>query len=75
VHIHNARSGTNGRVVYDLTPALSRATGEKISGSLSVSEAELGFLLGRNLYIDIHTEEFPEGEIRGQIERGTRVGR
>ena len=80
-HIHNAPKGENGEVVVTLFKADS-PTGE-ISGSLangtitnSTLEGDMQGLAVIDLikamergetYVNVHTEENPNGEIRGQI--------
>lgn len=62
-HIHNAPIGTNGGVVYDLTPFIQ---GNTIQGTWEPGPL-LSALLAGELYINVHTENNPGGEIRGQI--------
>ena len=80
-HIHNAPKGENGEVVVTLFKADS-PTGE-MSGSLangtitnSILEGDMQGLAVIDLikamergetYVNVHTEENPNGEIRGQI--------
>mmetsp|Transcript_13193 Transcript_13193/g.19891 ORF Transcript_13193/g.19891 Transcript_13193/m.19891 type:complete len:348 (+) Transcript_13193:27-1070(+) len=62
-HIHIGEAGTNGGVVHEFaspqSPIIGNWTG--IQGQNEVA------LLGNGLYVNIHTEENPDGEIRGQI--------
>lgn len=62
-HIHNAAAGMNGGVVFDLGPFIN---GNTIEGSWE-PESLLSALLSGELYINVHTESNPGGEIRGQI--------
>lgn len=71
-HIHNAPLGSAGGVVLSLN--------NDISGSLITntnvpvtSDFLENFLVG-DLYFNVHTEEAPAGEIRGQIYRVARDG-
>jgi len=73
-HFHNAPIGVNGPIVKDL---MSNIMGNNIVGAwkrtdvmmpltnMFVSEAYI-----QNIYLDIHTAEFPNGEIRGQFRSG-----
>jgi hypothetical protein len=81
VHIHMAPAGSNGGIVVDLgffgsfvndgngirltldDIALGGVQGG-ISSDIAANEAAL---LAGNLYVNIHTQEYPAGEIRGQI--------
>jgi uncharacterized protein (TIGR03382 family) len=81
VHIHNAPAGANGPIVIDLG-FFGSFVENGLGISLSLRDIAFGgvqgsvssdidsnleqFFLG-NLYVNIHTEAFPGGEIRGQI--------
>lgn len=66
-HIHQGAAGTNGDVLIDLTPFIDNGeirhvlTGEDLTAEL------LEMHLTNMLYINLHTEQNPGGEIRGQI--------
>jgi uncharacterized protein (TIGR03382 family) len=81
IHIHNAPAGSNGPIVIDLgfidsffedgqgirfsvTDQPFGGTYGDIVSDPDVNQAEL---FARNLYVNIHTESFPSGELRGQI--------
>ncbi len=59
MHLHNAKIGTNGDVVVELT-----GTGGTTAALTAAQETEL---LAGNFYFNAHTAAFPNGEIRGQI--------
>ncbi|MEV4362476.1 CHRD domain-containing protein [Nonomuraea sp. NPDC049625] len=68
-HIHRGKAGTNGPVVIDL---LSNGTtrGNTSSGSVRVKDTSV--LNGikknpKNWYANLHTSEFPDGAVRGQL--------
>ncbi|HXR80335.1 MAG TPA: CHRD domain-containing protein, partial [Saprospiraceae bacterium] len=64
-HIHEAAMGVNGPVVMDLTPFL---IGNRIKGVIrGVPNTVLIKLLNGSYYINVHTENNPSGEIRGQL--------
>jgi Cu/Zn superoxide dismutase len=64
-HIHEAAVGVNGPVVIDLTPYL---VGNRIKGVVrGVPNTVLMKLLNGSYYINVHTENNPSGEIRGQL--------
>lgn len=83
-HLHQAQSGESGPVVLDFGEpgitydsqssfgaiVLRINTSENLTGPLE--GGTLGDLLdeigGENIYINLHTEEYPDGEIRGQLE-------
>ncbi len=64
-HFHNAPAGTNGGVVSNIG---SSFTGNTAAGVWMISGTELiEELLTDQLYINIHTAQNPNGEIRGQV--------
>lgn len=63
-HIHRGAPGVNGPVVIG---APSFPLGSPIHFETTISDAlELDFLAG-NLYLNVHSQLFPSGEIRGQL--------
>jgi len=63
-HIHNAPVGVNGGVVFDLQPFIN---GNRIEGIWQPDSALLVALKAGELYVNVHTNNNPSGEIRGQI--------
>ncbi|MEM8493690.1 MAG: spondin domain-containing protein [Pseudomonadota bacterium] len=76
-HLHLGQAGVNGPVVVDLGPGIQRSNNRV---NLQITEADLvGVLAGMdletllaemaagNVYVNIHTEANPAGEIRGQL--------
>ena len=67
-HIHRGAAGVNGPVLYNLTSTPGSFTpATPITGTLQLTEADVADLLAGNLYVDIHTTAFPNGQVRGQI--------
>ncbi len=63
IHIHKGDAGVSGPVVEDLTAKLVENTiMVKIKAGSYINDLRNG-----NLYINIHTDANPNGEIRGQI--------
>lgn len=62
-HLHNAVMGENGDVIQDLTPMIK---GNQIQGTVNATDY-LEALKAGEIYINVHTEENPAGEIRGQL--------
>jgi hypothetical protein len=64
-HIHEAAPGTNGPVIIGLT-----RTSENVwsvpSGS-RLNDAQYRAYKAGNLYVNVHSDAFPNGEIRAQI--------
>lgn len=72
-HIHGGAAGTAGPVLGCCTLDVLAATGP--SGTLAgttqpLSEADEAALLAGNLYVNLHTQGNPLGEIRGQVTLG-----
>ncbi|MFL6336846.1 MAG: CHRD domain-containing protein [Pyrinomonadaceae bacterium] len=62
IHIHGpAAAGAEAPVLFTL-PA-----GEFADLQLTMTDEQLGYLFDGRLYIDVHTQNNPGGEIRGQI--------
>lgn len=63
VHFHGpATADENGPVIAALT-----LDGTTISGTVKVSSQQAGWFTSGLTYLDIHTTQFPSGEVRGQI--------
>lgn len=71
-HLHNAPINVAGPVVIDLTEGIN---GNRITGWItSATAGDIIELLEGNLYINVHTDANPNGEIRGQVYRYMREG-
>lgn len=84
-HIHSGKTGENGPIVVTLfkteSPSPDPMNGILTSGNISNADLE-GPMAGKTLidlnkamelgetYVNVHTEEHPNGEIRGQIKGG-----
>lgn len=67
-HIHGPqRPGTNAGVQFDMAPNGLKSL--PLEGSAVLTDAQLEYLLSGRMYVNIHTTKYPEGELRGQIER------
>ena len=66
-HIHRGRFGKNGNIVLNLT-APSGAPGSS-SGCIRVHPTLIQSIMDdpSNFYVNVHTEDFPVGAIRGQL--------
>ena len=42
-------------------------TGETMEGSAAITDAQVAELMAGMFYFNVHTEKFPDGEIRGQL--------
>lgn len=64
-HIHEAPAGQNGPVVFNF--------GEMLVGSAIDGVAQDVLAMPSDYYLNIHTEEFPAGAIRGQVAQAQEV--
>ncbi|MEO5674710.1 MAG: CHRD domain-containing protein [Chitinophagales bacterium] len=62
-HLHIGAPGVSGPVIVDLTAMI---TGNVIEGEID-SLTFLADLLAGNIYVNVHTDSNPGGEIRGQL--------
>jgi uncharacterized membrane protein YgcG len=66
-HIHGPNGlGNPDAVLFDLTPT-PNLTAETFSGTWTYNETQENDLLAGRMYINIHSNDFPGGEIRGNI--------
>ncbi|TDD54942.1 CHRD domain-containing protein [Nonomuraea terrae] len=73
-HIHRGKAGVNGPVVIDLL-ANGKTRGNTSVGSVVVKDG--GVLNGikanpKNWYANLHTKQFADGAVRGQLVKGGR---
>lgn len=69
-HIHNAPFGVNGPVIVDIGPGAINTGAGTINFNVNLGanfNSVKAILDARNGYFNIHTSNFPGGEIRGQI--------
>ncbi|WP_257883280.1 CHRD domain-containing protein [Hymenobacter sp. DG01] len=62
-HIHRGAAGTNG----DPFIAFSNVTTSPITGTATLSEADAALLLKGETYVNLHTQAYAGGEIRGKV--------
>ena len=84
-HIHSGKTGANGPILVTLykteSPSSEPINGILTSGNITNADLE-GPMAGKTLidltkvmelgetYVNVHSEEYPNGEIRGQIQGG-----
>jgi hypothetical protein len=64
-HIHVGPKGIRGPAILDLT--ISKATSGTISGSLELTPAQVADLKNSRLYVQIHSERAPDGNLWGWL--------
>lgn len=63
-HIHRGATGINGPIIYTLQEGAPIGT---ISGVVTLTESDLPDYYAGNLYLNVHSIDFPGGFARGQI--------
>lgn len=70
-HIHLGLAGEEGEIVFNLEASLcpSKKSGfyNPSSNKFYLTDSQIRALQDRRYYINIHTEVFPNGELRGQL--------
>ncbi len=73
IHFHKGAHGQNGAVIYDMTPQFINNGAFGYWKSTDASPFTLASSLSfrrDSVYVNLHTTANPNGEIRGQVERG-----
>ena len=65
-HIHEAPAGKNGGVIVPLAKGSADGTWDVPQGA-KLSDAQLASFKAGNLYVNVHSAAYPDGEIRGQL--------
>ncbi|KFI23933.1 spondin domain-containing protein [Nitrosococcus oceani] len=61
-HIHEAPAGVNGGVIFPFASAES-----PIQETFNFTAEDVATLIAGNFYVNVHSGDFPGGEVRGQI--------
>ncbi len=64
IHIHNGVAGANGPIVRNLTVFEDSSS---FAGDFVLTDEEETLLLDDALYVNLHTQNFNGGELRGQV--------
>ncbi|NET24063.1 CHRD domain-containing protein [Okeania sp. SIO1I7] len=68
VHLHLGGLGENGDILRNLTVVETDGVGEGFfSGSFTLDETEVAAVESGEVYLNLHTENNPSGELRGQV--------
>lgn len=69
-HIHAAPPAMNGAIQFNLIPPAA-TSGQVVNRTFAITPAQVVNLKAGHLYINIHTNSSPGGEIRGQLDPST----
>jgi hypothetical protein len=64
-HIHEAAVGKNGPPIITLTKKGDKSF--TVPADAKLSEAQYASYMAGNLYVNVHSETYPNGEIRAQL--------
>ncbi|HZI09531.1 MAG TPA: CHRD domain-containing protein [Myxococcus sp.] len=67
-HVHSAPRGQNGGIVFNLEVTSTDSRSGTFRGSKTLSDAEKEAFENGDFYVNVHTTNFPSGELRGQFE-------
>ncbi len=70
-HIHIGDAGLNGAIIIGLTQTAAGSGIWTVSPNIALTAAQLSALNAGGLYVNVHTDLHPGGQIRGQIGRTT----
>ncbi|MEO5928760.1 MAG: CHRD domain-containing protein [Candidatus Kapaibacterium sp.] len=68
-HFHRGAPGVAGPVAHAIDlPLMPQPTGETIGSWGNLSDADIADMIAGRFYVNIHTAQYPAGEIRGQVQ-------
>lgn len=68
IHVHIGDTGVNGNIIRNLRVMDDGDGSGRFIGRFELNESEIETAFDNGLYINLHTEDNPSGELRGQIE-------
>ena len=66
-HVHNAPEGQTGGIVFNLEVTSTDNRSGTFRGSKTLSDEEKDLFEDGNFYVNVHSVNFPMGELRGQF--------
>lgn len=70
-HVHQGAFGQNGGVVINLVQSTSNGNTWTVPANTTLSASQYLDFLNNSLYFNAHSDSFPAGEVRGQIDDDT----
>lgn len=74
-HIHSGIAGTNGAVLIDLVPVSGQTNQYRVPDNTVLNPTQIAAFGSGGLYLNVHSVAFPDGEVRGQINREVQLAR
>lgn len=69
IHVHLGDAGSNGPIFFNTTvSAAADMSSGSFTGTAEVTAEQIAAFRDGGYYVNLHTEAFPGGELRGQIE-------
>jgi hypothetical protein len=67
-HVHGpAAPGANATIVFDLAPPTGATSGQVVGRTFGITPTQVAQLKGGQMYVNIHSMNFMNGEIRAQL--------
>ncbi len=66
-HFHRAAAGVNGPVIFGINQNIGSTSGTLVGTWPAMTNAQVSDMIAGLYYLNIHTNAFPGGEIRGQL--------
>jgi len=66
-HIHDAFAGSNGPVIVTFVQSATDANHWDVQPNATLTADQIDHLLEGKLYVNVHSDAFKDGEIRGQL--------
>jgi hypothetical protein len=66
-HIHTGPPGVAGPITFPFTGVPAATSGAIPEQSFAITPAQVADLIAGNMYMNVHSSNFPGGEIRGQL--------
>lgn len=74
-HIHAAAPGTNGDIIVNLQAISGQTNQYKVPDNTVLTATQINAFKSGGLYLNVHSAAFPNGELRGQINREVQLAR
>lgn len=66
-HVHEAAAGKNGPPIITLTKTANDSFA--VPPNTKLTEAQYMSYMASNLYVNVHSDRYPDGELRAQLQR------